>query len=219
MYLPKSLNAYIKNKEKEAPRYIVEINSILRRSGFENYMALLTDDSQLVLLDMSQDIMPGVVIKKNAPISFKETENCAAVTTNSRAKCKILNSISHNEDLEKVKEIFKGTYTWVIYSGNKEDGSFEAYTDGMANYSHPDFRIRKDIGKEEIAFVLNSLCKRVQKGNVFEDKNRIKNLYENYDILLIKTEDGFFDVELIDEEAPLEIKEDAELDNNETTEE
>jgi hypothetical protein len=196
MYLPKPLNNYIKEKEKNAPAVITEILSALRRSGHKNYTLFFDDNHKLVLLDMSKDIMPGVVMKGKEVKSFNNTSDFQSVTVNSYARYNILNCISEAADLERVKEIFRGKRTWVIYCRNNDD-SFEASTFGMENYSHPNFRLHVNIGEKEIAYILNSLCKSIQRGNVFEDGDRIGNLYGNCDIKLTKSEDGFFDVSLI----------------------
>ena len=198
MSLPKSVNNYLKNKEKNAPIMITEIGSILRRSGYKNYTVLLTDDQKLVLLDTNKDIMPGVEMKGNEVKDFKNTKNLKTVTVDAYARYNILNLIGNDEDLEKAKELFKGKRTWVIHCVTADDGSFEAHSHGMENYSQPNFRIRTDIGEEEIAYLLNSLCKSVQRGNAFNDEDVIENLYNNYDVKLAKTEDGFFDITLID---------------------
>ncbi len=198
MLLPKPLNNYLKNKEKNAPVMITEISSILRRSGYKNYTVFITDDQRLVLFDTNKDVMPGVEMKGNEVKGFKNTDDLKAVTVDAYARYNILNLISNDEDLERAKEIFRGKRTWVIHCVTADDGSFEAHTHGMENYSQPNFKMRVNIGEEEIAYLLNSLCKSVQRGNSFNDADVIENLYNNYDVKLSKTEDGFFYVELID---------------------
>ena len=197
MYLPKPIYNYVKNREKNAPTDITEIRDALRRSGHKNYIVLLTDSQKFVLLDTDKDVTPGVVIENNSVVDFQNTDDYQAVTVDACARCTVLNNISDSADLERVKEIFGNKKTWVIHCvSNEEDNSFEAHTHGMANYSHPDFRIRKNVGEEEIAYLLNTLCKSVQHGNIFKDKNKIENMYENFDVVLSASEDGFFDVTL-----------------------
>lgn len=198
MPLPKFLNNYLKNKEKNTPVMITEIMSIMRRSGYKNYTIFLSDNQKLVLLDTNKDVMPGVVMNGRDVKDFKNTDDLKTVTVDAYARYNILNLISNDEDLERAKEIFKGKRAWVIHCVTADNGSFEAHTHGMENYSHPNFRIKMNVGEEEIAYLLNSLCKSIQRGNVFNHEDVIENLYNNYDVKLIKTEDGFFNVELID---------------------
>ena len=197
MYLPKSVFNYIKNKEKNKSDDIIVIRDALRRSGHKNYVVFFTDDKKFVLLNADKDISSGVIIENNNVVDFKNTDDYQAVTVDAYARCSILNSISDSVDLERVKALFTDKKTWIIHCvRDTKNGSFEAHTHGMNNYSHRDFRIRDDIGEESISYLLNSLCKNVQRGAVFKDKNKIENLYENYDVILRSSNDGFFDVVL-----------------------
>lgn len=197
MYLPKSVFNYIKNKEKNKSDDIIVIRDALRRSGHKNYVVFFTDDKKFVLLNTDKDISSGVIIENNNVVDFKNTDDYQAVTVDAYARCSILNSISDSVDLERVKALFTDKKTWIIHCvRDTKNGSFEAHTHGMNNYSHRDFRIRDDIGEESISYLFNALCKNVQKGVVFKDKNKIENLYENYDVILRSSNDGFFDVVL-----------------------
>jgi hypothetical protein len=197
VYLPKSVFNYIKNKEKNKSDDIIVIRDALRRSGHKNYVVFFTDDKKFVLLNTDKDISSGVIIENNNVVDFKNTDDYQAVTVDAYARCSILNSISDSVDLERVKALFTDKKTWIIHCvRDTKNGSFEAHTHGMNNYSHRDFRIRDDIGEESISYLFNALCKNVQKGVVFKDKNKIENLYENYDVILRSSNDGFFDVVL-----------------------
>lgn len=202
MFLPKSINNYLKNKEKNSPIVITELIGILRRSGHKNHTVFFDENQKFVLLDTSKDIMSGISVKGKEVKDFNNTDDLRAVTVNAYARYNVLNLISNNEDLERAKEIFKGKRTWVIHCVKNDEGVFEAHTHGMENYSHPNFRIKLNIGEEETAYLLNSLCKSVQRGNSFNDEDRIGNLYENFDIVLTKSENEFFDIQLIDLMAP-----------------
>lgn len=197
MHLSKSLSNYVKDREKNATLDIIEIRNTLRRSGYKDYIVFNTDDGKLVLLDTTKDVEPGVIMKGNTVKGFTNTKDFQAVTVGACARLNILNSISNDEDLQTVKDIFKKKRTWVIHQVGRETEDFEAHTHGMANYSHMDFKIKKDIGEDEIAYLFNSLCKSVQLGNSFKDGDRIENLYENCDIVLKKTDDGLLEVSLI----------------------
>lgn len=141
--------------------------------------------------------MPGIILEGNTVVGFKNTDDFQAVTKGSYARFNILNNISDSDDLERVKELFFGERTWIIQCIHNEDlNTFEAHTAGMENYSHLDFKIKDNIGEEEISYLLNSLCKSIQRGNAFKDGDRIENLYENYDVILKKTRDDYLEVTL-----------------------
>ena len=206
MFLPKPIINYIKEKEKRSPAIISEISTILRRSGHKNYTLFFVDNQDLVLLDMSRDITPGIITKGKTILGFRNTNDLETVTVNAYARRTILDKISDSSDLERVKEIFKDENTWVIHRWQKEDGFFEIHTHGMENYSHPNFRINIDIGEQEACYLFNTLCRAVQRGHaiVFEEDSEIGNLYGNYNVKLTKTSDFFYDVELIELELPSE---------------
>ena len=180
MYLPKSVFNYIKNKEKNKSDDILVIRDALRRSGHKNYIAFFTDDKKFVLLNTDKDISSGVIMENNNVVDFKNTDDYQAVTVDACARCNILDSISDSVDLERVKALFTDKKTWIIHCvTDTKNESFEAHTHGMNNYSHKDFRIKDNIGEESISYLLNTLCKNVQKGIAFKDKTKIENLYEN----------------------------------------
>lgn len=197
MYLSKSLSNYVKSREKNATLDVVEIRNALTRSGYTNYIVFSTEKGELVLLDTSKNIDASVIMKNGAVQGFTNSDDFQAVTTGAYARLNILNSISNDEDLQAVKNIFKKKRTWVIHQLNRGSEDFEAHTHGMANYSHLDFRIKKDIGEEDIAYLFNSLCKSVQMGNSFKDGDRVENLYENCDIILRKSADDLLEVSFI----------------------
>ena len=194
MRLSKSLNSYLKDREKNVTLDITEIRNALNRSGYKDYIVFYTDTGKLVLLDISKDVTPGVITKGGTVKDFANTKDFQAVTIGAYARLNILNSISNDEDLQAIKDIFKKKRTWVIHQYNKEDGSFEARTRGMANYSHMDFIIHRNIGEEDVSYLLNSLCRSVQLGNSLKNGDRIENLYENCDIILRKTPDDLLEI-------------------------
>ena len=215
---------YIKNKEKNKSEDIIVIRDALRRSGHKNYIVFFTDDKKFVLLNTDKDISSGVIMENNNVVDFKNTDDYQAVTVDAYARCNILDSISDSVDLERVKALFDKKKTWVIHCvKNSKEGTFEAHTHGMNNYSHRDFRIKNDIGEESISYLFNALCKSVQKGTVFKDKNKIENFYENHSVILRTSDDGFFDVSLeeikaesndAEAEIEVEIVAEAEIDVN-----
>ena len=198
MDLLKSLAIYIKEKSVDPPEIVVEAKAALRRSGFEDFAIFFTDDNKFVLMDLSKDVTKGVVFKDNAVADFRNSDDFEAVTVNAYARYYILKRVSNGEDLQKLKDLFGKKRTWVIHCVYDESGGFEAHTHGMDSYSHPDFRTKTDVGKEEVAYLFNSLCKSVQRGNAFRDGDRIENLYENCDILIEKADDGMFDVSFVE---------------------
>ena len=197
MYLSKPLSNYVKDREKNAPLDVVEIRNALNRSGYTDYIVFFTEKGELVLLDTSKNIDTGVIMKNGTVQEFTNSDDFRTVTTGAYARLNILNSVSNDEDLRTLKNIFKQKRTWVIHQLNRGSEDFEAHTHGMANYSHLDFRIKKDIGEEDIAYLFNSLCKSVQMGNTFNDGDRIENLYENCDVILKKSADDLFEVDFV----------------------
>lgn len=197
MFLQKPISNYVKDKEKTASDIIVEIRDALRRSGRKDFVVLFTDDQKFVLLDTSKDVTPGVIIKDGEVVDFKNTDDFQTVTVDAYARYNVLNSISDSKDLERVKEIFAKNKTWVIHI-NADSDSFEAHTLGMINYAHPDFKISKNIGEEEVSYLLNILCRSVQRGNAFKSGQGIMNFYENYMVVLKTSEDGFLEVDLVE---------------------
>lgn len=195
MDFQKVFQNFLKVKAKNVPEVVEEANNFLRRSGHEEYEVVLVNNEKIVLLDTSKDVSVGAVIKDNKIVDFNNTPDLQAVTVDSYARYNILRLISNGEDLEKMKKLFNKKRTWIIHCVRNED-SFEAHTHGLDAYSHPDFRIKTDIGDEEIAYLLNSLSKSIQRGNSFRDGDIIENLYENCNIRLEKSKDGFFDVNL-----------------------
>lgn len=191
----KVLNNYLKEKRKNSPDVIVTIRDALKRSGHEKLEPLI-ENGKFVLLDLERDVTPGIILDGNTIKDFKNTDDFETVTVGAYARYNVLKRISIGEDVQAVKEIFKKKRTWVIHCVSSETG-FEAHTHGLDAYSHPDFRIKKDVGKEEIAYLLNSLSKSIQRGNAFRDGDRIENLYENCDVVLKKADDGIFDVSFV----------------------
>lgn len=193
----KSLAVYIKEKRKEPPELVTVAKDALRRSGYEDFDVFFADNGRFVLMDLNKDVTSGVVVQDDAIADFKNSDDFEAVTVDAYARYNILRRVSNGEDMEKLKELFGKKRTWIIHCVYDGD-NFEAHTHGMDSYSHPDFRVNKDIGKEEIAYLFNSLCKSVQRGNAFRNGDRIENLYENCDILIEKADDGMFDVSFVE---------------------
>lgn len=194
MDVKKLLNNYIKEQNKEPSDIVEKAKSALRESGNGNYEVFFAKDKKLVLVDMSGDnLEQGVVIKNGAIVDFNNTDDYSTVTVNAAARYNILKRVSNGEKLQELKDLFRNRRTWVIHYV-KDDNYFEAHTHGMDSYGHPDFRIKNDIGPVETAYVLNSLCKSIQRGNAFRSGNRIEDLYDNAHVILKKADDGKFDV-------------------------
>ena len=196
MDIQKSLKNYIKNKAKGRTDAVATIKGALHRSGHDEFEVVFTENGKFVLIDTSKDISQGLTLFGTEIVDFKNTEDLETVTVNAYARYNVLKRISSEEDLRKIKDVFKNKRTWVIHYVQDENG-FDAHTHGLDSYEHPDFRIKKDIGREEVAYLLNSLCKSIQRGNAFRDGDTIENLYDNCNILLKKSDDGLFDVSLI----------------------
>lgn len=196
MDIKKALKNYIKNKAKGNTVAVGILKGALHRSGHDEFEIIFAEDGKFVLIDTSKDVSQGIILNGSEIVDFKNTEDFETVTVNAYARYNVLKRISSEEDLRDAKEVFKKKRTWVIHYV-KDDSGFNAHTHGLDSYEHPDFRIKKDIGVEEIAYLFNSLCKSIQRGNAFRDGDVIENLYDNCNILLTKSDDGFFEVSLI----------------------
>lgn len=197
MDFQKLLNNYLKEKRRDNSNDMINLaRAALRRSGRDEY-EVLTENGKIVLLNLNKDISSGIILENNAIVDFKNTEDFDAVAVEACARCNLLQMISSGEDLQKLKEYFQNRRTWVIHYVTNPAG-FEAHTHGMGAYFHPEFRIVNDIGKNEVAYLFNSLCKSIQRGNYFRDEDKIENLYDNCDVQLKKSDDGFFDITFVE---------------------
>lgn len=64
-----------------------------------------------------------------------------------------------------------------------------AHTHGMDKYNHMDFQMVLRYSDELIAYILNSLCLRVQAGERFESGDYVSGIFEDCDIRLDEYEE------------------------------
>ena len=87
---------------------------------------------------------------------------------------------------------------WIIHSIINQAGPFpylcNAHTHGMENYEHLDFQMVLNLPTEHIAYLLNTMGKRVQDGEVFHDGDMVSGLYEDCDLRLKKFQETGRDV-------------------------
>lgn len=63
-------------------------------------------------------------------------------------------------------------------------GIINAHTHGMEQYKHYDFQVVLNFPKEHIAYLLNSMGKRVQNGEKFSPGDLVTGIYEDCPIRL-----------------------------------
>lgn len=68
------------------------------------------------------------------------------------------------------------------------------HTHGMENYHHLNFQLVLNLPPEHLCYLLNTLGKRVQDGETFQDGDLVSGLYENCDIRLKKMRETGRDV-------------------------
>ncbi len=65
----------------------------------------------------------------------------------------------------------------------------DAHTHGMTKYGHPEFQLVVNYGMQETGRLLNTMGLRVQAGEIFKSGDKVKGLYEDCDITLLKVPD------------------------------
>lgn len=191
------VNQHVEENKDNEHGAVVILKNALHRAGKEKWIVFFEKDGTIVLIDTEKDISNGIVIENDKVVSCKNVIS-ESVCVGSMARYKILQCIEDQQDKELVRNLFKGKKTWVIKCLTSQD-AFSAYTRGFSCFGHPECRIAKNIGTNEIAYLFNSIGNTIASGRAIQDGDVIKNLYENYDILATKSEDGYLDLSFVKE--------------------
>lgn len=60
------------------------------------------------------------------------------------------------------------------------------HTHGLENYNHLNFQLVLAVGTDEAKYILNTMGRRVQKGEVFHEGDMVSGIFEDCDITLKK---------------------------------
>lgn len=87
---------------------------------------------------------------------------------------------------------------WIIHYVINQPGPFQyltnTHTHGMEHYHHLNFQVVLNFPPAHLGYLLNTLGKRVQAGESFQDGDLISGLYEDCDIRLKKVRETGKDV-------------------------
>ena len=160
----------------------------------------------------NKSIESGLILNEDETeiIGFKDSDDRKSVTTNALARCLIMESIDNETDILRLRCLSKNQYNWIIHyvtnnTGKVEEGENKAkkyfpdymcnvHTHGLNAYTHKDFQVVLDIGRESTVFLLNSLAEKVRDGEVFSDGEKIKGVYADCEVKLASVKEGNRDV-------------------------
>lgn len=222
MRMKSLLDDYLKNKADYTDEYVKLASAALVREGFEKIVVFMhtkpqaneteTVKRQLVMINLNASIskiMTGVVLNENEEIvEFQTSDDYKTVTTNALTRCLIMESITDENDIVRLRTLTKDKCSWIVhYSTNETNKKAEvpsekwypqyicnAHTHGLAAFHHKDFQLVLDIGPSSTAFVLNALAERVRNGETFSDGEIVSGVYPDCDVKLAVAQEGNRDV-------------------------
>ena len=212
--IKKLLSEYLKNRTTPVSEYAQIASEALEKTGFRNII-IFDCDKQLVMINMNSSIKAiasGLILNEEETeiVSFKNSEDYKSVTVNALARHLILESIDNETDILRLRTLSKNQHSWIIhYITNESSKKSElnakpgtaneyyypsnmcnAHTHGLKAFTHKDFQIVLDIGRENTVFLLNAMAERVRDGETFSDGERVKGIYDDCEIKLASVKEG-----------------------------
>lgn len=206
--LRKMLNNFLRDLPKDMSEYETIATGALKKSGYDK-VVLFTHNDHLVMINTIaslEAVASGVILNDEGTeiIGFQNSEDRKSVTTDALARCLIMESINDESDILRLRILSKQLRNWIIHYISNETSVSETdpnpayfpeylcniHTHGMNAYTHKDFQIVLDIGKDGAVYLLNTLAEKVRDGEVFTAGERIEGVYPDCEIKLAAATEG-----------------------------
>ena len=207
--LRKLLSNYLKNRTEPLTEYETVASAALKKAGYDKVIVFMHGE-QLVMINTIASIeavTSGIICNEEQTeiIGFKNSDDRKSVTTDALARCLIMESVDDEADTLRLRVLSKHQYNWIIHcisnetspvpeeSGRKPyfaEYMCNVHTHGLNAYTHKDFQIVLDIGRDSCVYLLNTLAEKVRDGEIFSPGETIKGVYAECDVKLAAVKEG-----------------------------
>lgn len=93
---------------------------------------------------------------------------------------------SYKNAVQTIDMVIVDWFIHYVFDASDIPGIANIHTHGLEKYNHLNFQLVLSVGTDEAKYILNTMSRRVQKGEIFHEGDMVSDIFDDCDVLLKK---------------------------------